>query len=61
MADYTKNPRIVVSKKDCTCAESGQDIKKGQRCWFNPVDKAVYHLRSNKAKEFTTQLAFKIE
>jgi hypothetical protein len=57
MAEYTKVPRIVTSKKESVCAETGKVIGKGQQCWFDPATKHVYHSKSAKGAEFQKQLA----
>jgi hypothetical protein len=57
MAEYTRQPRVVISKKDCVCAETNKKIGKGQRCWFNPDGGKVYHLQSEKAKQFVQELS----
>lgn len=45
-------PRIIESKYQCTCAETGKTIAKGQKCLYFPSGKKVYHLDSNEAYEW---------
>ncbi len=52
MAQYTKVPRITLSRIDCICAETGKAISKGQDCLFDPTEKKAYHLDSERVKEF---------
>lgn len=52
MADYTKNLRITSSKKDCTCDETGVQIKKFEKVLFDPVNKKVYSSLSETFKNY---------
>ena len=44
MADYTKTSRETLSRKNCKCAKCKGEIKKGEKCIVNPVEKTAKHL-----------------
>ena len=46
------DPRVLRSRFDTRCAESGKRIKKGDECIYYPIDRKVYHLDSKQATEF---------
>ena len=47
-----QQPRMIESKFQCTCAETGKTIRKGERCLYYPAGKKVYHVDSNQAYEW---------
>ena len=44
MADYTKQPRETLSRKNCKCSKCGGEIKKGTQCTVDPVKKEARHV-----------------
>jgi len=52
-----KAPRMIESKFNCTCAETGRAIKKGDRCLYFPADKKVYHPDSKTAYQWRMDMA----
>ena len=46
------DPRVLRSRFDTRCAESGKRIKKGDECIYYPIDRKVYHLDSKQATDF---------
>ena len=56
MADYTKEPRITSSRKDCFCSETKQPIKKGGQILFVPESKSTYCKDSNNYVEHLVEL-----
>ena len=46
------DPREIIAKFDSVCAETGRQIKKGDKCIYYPSSKEVFHLDSKQAKEF---------
>ncbi len=46
------DPRVLRSRFDTRCAESGKRIKKGDECIYYPTDRKVYHLDSEQATDF---------
>ena len=52
MAQYTRDPRVMTSRFDTVCAETGKPIKKGEDCVYYPAAKKVYRMDSNQAEEY---------
>jgi hypothetical protein len=48
----TREPRKTSSKFDCTCAETGKTIERGEECLFDPISKLAYHRTSDMFKNF---------
>lgn len=49
---YKNDPREIVAKYDCVCAETGKAIKKGDFCIYYPLSKKIFHEESNTAGNF---------
>lgn len=50
-----KDPYYTNAKFDSVCHETGKAIKKGERCLYYPIGRAVYHLESNQARLWADQ------
>lgn len=46
------DPHYLNARFTGTCAETGQAIKKGERCLYQPADKKVFKADSNRAREW---------
>ena len=46
------DPRVIKSRFNTRCAESGEIIKKGDECIYYPTDRKVYHVDSKQATDF---------
>lgn len=46
--------KIIYAKFKSICAETGKQIKKGEKCLYDANEKKVYSLESEKAKKFET-------
>lgn len=57
MVRYSRysQPRIIESKFQCTCAETGKTIAKGQKCLYYPATKQVYTLDSDQAYQWRNE------
>lgn len=51
-ANKYKAPRVIESKFQCYCAETGRTIIKGQKCLYFPSGKKAYSLDSKKAEDW---------
>jgi hypothetical protein len=49
---YSSDPRIILSRFDTVCAETGKPIKKGDKCVYYPSSKECFALDSKQAKEY---------
>ena len=49
---YKNDPRVITARFDSTCAETGQTIKKGDKCIYYPLTKKVFTMDSKQATEF---------
>jgi hypothetical protein len=47
-----QSPRIIQSKFECICAETGKAIKRGQSCLYFPSSKSVFHLDSKEVTDW---------
>jgi len=46
------DPRLIIAKFDSTCAETGQKIRKGERCVYYPASRSVFSMDSNQAEDY---------
>ena len=53
-------PRIIFTKFDGVCSETGKPIKKGERCIYDPLDKKLYRLDSPSGKDYLESLNHKL-
>lgn len=52
---FRNDPRQITAKFNCVCAETGQQIAKGDPCIYYPLERKVYHLESKTAKQFNSE------
>jgi len=58
MRSYYKNdPRVITAKFDSKCAETGNVIKKGDKCVFYPSSKQIFTMDSKQAQEYREYMA----
>lgn len=53
--NFTPDPRIIIARFDSKCAETGEIIKKGERCLYYPIGRKVYKLEDangNDTKQY---------
>lgn len=50
--NYSGDPKEITAKFDSICAETGKQIKRGERCIYYPRSKEVFTLDSDQAQEF---------
>ncbi len=48
----TREPRILTSRFESKCAETGKVIKKGETCVYYPSSKDVFHTSSKQYQEY---------
>ncbi|GEM_PF-5971940 len=48
-----KEVRIVPSKAQSVCAETGRIIRVGESCLFDPSTRSVFHTSSKRFKDYT--------
>lgn len=46
------DPKEIIARFNSKCAETGNEIKKGDPCIYYPSSKQVFHPESKQAKEF---------
>jgi|TARA_R100000479_G_scaffold138470_1_gene74717 hypothetical protein len=51
---YSKDPRVMKSRFNTKCAETGKSIKKGEECIYYPLKREVFSLDSKQAEDFRT-------
>ena len=47
-----QDPREIVARFNSKCAETGQEIKRGDSCIYYPKSGEVFHLHSVQAQEY---------
>jgi hypothetical protein len=52
MKTYSNDPRQIIVKFDCLCAESKKMLKKGQDAIYYPSSKQCFALDTKQATEF---------
>jgi hypothetical protein len=50
--NHDTGPRFITARFDSKCAETGQQIKKGQECLYYPRTQQVYSLESKTVQDW---------
>lgn len=52
---YNNDPRQITARFNSFCAETGNEIKKGEQCIYYPASRQVFTLDSKQAQSFREQ------
>lgn len=54
---YNNDPRIISSRFDTTCAETGKAIRKGEKCVYYPKGRECFSMDSKQAQGFNEYMS----
>lgn len=46
------DPKELIARFNCRCAETGKEIKKGDLCVYYPSSQSVFHIDSKQARSY---------